>query len=46
MLSDVLPSQYKKVRQGALRNAPLPLIFDKIGEALDPYIAACSSPAG
>jgi D-tagatose-1,6-bisphosphate aldolase subunit GatZ/KbaZ len=42
MLSDVLPSQYSKVREGALRNAPLPLIFDKIGEALDPYIAACS----
>jgi len=45
MLSDFLPFQYSKVRQGALKNAPLPLIFDKIGEALDPYIAACSSPA-
>ncbi|MGB8772948.1 MAG: D-tagatose-bisphosphate aldolase, class II, non-catalytic subunit [Terriglobales bacterium] len=45
MLSDFLPSQYKKVREGALKNAPLPLIFDKIGEALDPYMAACSGPA-
>jgi len=42
MLSDFLPAQYSKVRQGTLKNAPLPLIFDKIGGALDPYIAACS----
>jgi D-tagatose-1,6-bisphosphate aldolase subunit GatZ/KbaZ len=45
MLSDSLPSQYNKVREGTLKNAPLPLIFDKIGEALDPYIAACSGSA-
>ena len=45
LLSDFLPSQYSKVREGTLKNAPLPLIFDKIGEALDPYIAACSGPA-
>jgi D-tagatose-1,6-bisphosphate aldolase subunit GatZ/KbaZ len=45
MLSDFLPFQYSKVRQATLKNAPLPLIFDKIGEALDPYIAACSGPA-
>ncbi len=44
MLSDFLPSQYKKVREGSLRNARPPLIFDKIGEVLDPYIAACSGP--
>ncbi len=45
MLSDFLPSQYKKVREGTLKNAPLPLIFDKIAEALDPYIAACGGAA-
>jgi len=45
IMSDFLPSQYSKVRQGTLKNAPLPLIFDKIGEALDPYIAACSGSA-
>jgi D-tagatose-1,6-bisphosphate aldolase subunit GatZ/KbaZ len=45
MLSDSLPSQYNKVREGTLKNAPLPLIFDKIGEALYPYIAACSGSA-
>jgi D-tagatose-1,6-bisphosphate aldolase subunit GatZ/KbaZ len=44
LLSDFLPSQYSKVRQGTLKNAPLPLIFDKIGDALDPYIAACGGP--
>ena len=43
LLSDYLPLQYGKVRAGALENRPLPLIFDAIGNALDPYIAACQS---
>jgi len=42
MLSDYLPAQYKKVRGGTLRNQPLPLILDAIGNALDPYLAACA----
>ncbi len=46
LLSDFLPSQYNEVRQGMLKSAPLPVIFDKIGEALDPYIAACGGSVG
>ncbi|MGA9901729.1 MAG: D-tagatose-bisphosphate aldolase, class II, non-catalytic subunit [Terriglobales bacterium] len=45
MLSDFLPAQYDKVREGTLKNAPLPIILDKIGGVLEPYIAACSGPA-
>ena len=41
-LSDYLPAQYKKVRAGTLPNKPLPLILDAIGNALDPYLAACA----
>ncbi len=43
MLGGFLPSQDSKVRDGMLRNAPLPLILDKIGDALNPYIAACGA---
>jgi D-tagatose-1,6-bisphosphate aldolase subunit GatZ/KbaZ len=43
LLSDFLPIQYHKVRAGELCNEPLPLIFDAVGVALDPYIAACSA---
>ena len=45
MLSDYMPFQYAKVRLGTLQNRPLPLIFDCIGIALDPYIAACGCNA-
>jgi D-tagatose-1,6-bisphosphate aldolase subunit GatZ/KbaZ len=41
MLSDFLPAQYAKARQRQLENSPLPILFDCIGAALDPYIAAC-----
>ncbi len=41
MLSDFLPAPYAKVRMGALENSPIPLVLDAIGNALDPYIAAC-----
>ncbi|MFP5231452.1 MAG: class II D-tagatose-bisphosphate aldolase non-catalytic subunit [Acidobacteriota bacterium] len=40
LLGDFLPIQYQKVRSGTLSNQSLPLIFDAIGSALDPYIAA------
>jgi D-tagatose-1,6-bisphosphate aldolase subunit GatZ/KbaZ len=41
LLSDYLPIQYTRVRNGELDNSPLSLIFDKIGETLEPYIRAC-----
>jgi D-tagatose-1,6-bisphosphate aldolase subunit GatZ/KbaZ len=41
MLSDYLPAQYSKIRNGALRNQPLALVLDAIGDALQPYIGAC-----
>jgi len=41
LLADYLPIQYTRVRNGELDNSPLPLILDKIGEALEPYIRAC-----
>ena len=43
LLSGYLPDQYRKVRAGTLSNKPLPLILDAIGDALDPYRAACES---
>ncbi|MGB6692425.1 MAG: D-tagatose-bisphosphate aldolase, class II, non-catalytic subunit [Terracidiphilus sp.] len=46
MLSDYLPVQYAKVRRQMLQSRPLPLIFDCIGDALDPYIAACGCASG
>lgn len=42
LVAEFLPGQYEKVRDGALENRPLPLIFDKIGAALAPYSAACT----
>lgn len=43
LLSEFLPNQYQKVRTEKLENKPLALIFDKVGEELEPYQAACSS---
>lgn len=40
LLSDYLPVQYRKVRSGSLQSAPLPLLLDAVGEALDPYVFA------
>ena len=45
LLSDYLPIQYARVRNKDLENAPVPLILDKIGDALEPYIAACGGLA-
>jgi D-tagatose-1,6-bisphosphate aldolase subunit GatZ/KbaZ len=41
LLSDYLPIQYVRVRNHELENSPVPLILDKIGDALEPYIEAC-----
>jgi D-tagatose-1,6-bisphosphate aldolase subunit GatZ/KbaZ len=43
LLSDYLPFQYGRVRAGLVINRALPLIFDAIGCALTPYLAACRS---
>ncbi|ACO33902.1 MULTISPECIES: D-tagatose-bisphosphate aldolase, class II, non-catalytic subunit [Acidobacterium] len=40
LLSDYLPAQYRKVRTGSLQSAPVPILLDAVGEALDPYISA------
>lgn len=42
LLSDYLPVQYERVRAGILRAEPLPLIFDSIRQALQPYSDAVS----
>ena len=41
LLSDFLPLQYMRVRAGLVPNRALSLIFDAIGCALTPYLAAC-----
>lgn len=41
LLAEWLPRQYSKARAGRLECRPLALIFDRIGEALAPYSAAC-----
>ncbi len=41
LLSQFLPVQYWKVRQGLLENRPIPLIYDKIGEIARQYVDAC-----
>ncbi len=43
LLSDYLPLQYSRVRAGLVLNRALSLIFDAIGCALTPYLAACRS---
>ncbi len=43
LLSDFLPGQYEKVRNGSLEPQALPLLLDKIEDALAPYRAACAS---
>lgn len=45
LLSDYLPSQYERVRDGLLANAPVALVLDKIMDALAPYRSACE-PSG
>ncbi len=41
LLSDYLPLQYSRVREGLAPNRALALIFDAIGCALTPYFGAC-----
>lgn len=43
LLSDYLPAQYSRVRNGELASRPLALIKDKIAEAFDPYVEACAA---
>jgi D-tagatose-1,6-bisphosphate aldolase subunit GatZ/KbaZ len=43
MLSDYLPKQYIAVREKRLTVHPIDLIQDKIIEALEPYVEACST---
>jgi len=42
LLADCLPTQYLHVREHRLPNEPAALILDRIGEALEPYVSACS----
>ena len=39
LLSQYLPSQYRKVRQGSLSNTPVELIYDRITETIAAYPA-------
>ena len=41
MLSQYLPVQYQKVRNGELENAPRALVLDKVREVLQVYWKAC-----
>jgi D-tagatose-1,6-bisphosphate aldolase subunit GatZ/KbaZ len=43
LVSDYLPTQYIKIREGSLRNEPLSLILDAIGNSLEPYLSACGA---
>jgi D-tagatose-1,6-bisphosphate aldolase subunit GatZ/KbaZ len=43
LLSDFLPEQYEKFRNGSLKAQALPLLLDKVQDALIPYRAACNS---
>ena len=40
VLSQYLPRQYERVRDGQLRPAPEDLLLDRIGDAVDPYLHA------
>lgn len=40
MLSQYLPSQYYKVRNGSIRNEPLDIVLDRIGDRIDCYLKA------
>ena len=44
LLSQYLPLQYRRVREGTLENAPRALIMDKIGSVLADYAYACGEP--
>ncbi|MCL2333019.1 MAG: class II D-tagatose-bisphosphate aldolase, non-catalytic subunit [Actinomycetia bacterium] len=40
LLGQYLPAQYERVRAATLRNEPHELLYDHIGDAIDPYLAA------
>ncbi|HZY63814.1 MAG TPA: D-tagatose-bisphosphate aldolase, class II, non-catalytic subunit [Edaphobacter sp.] len=42
LLSEFLPAQYEKVRGGAIKPETMPVLLDKIEDALAPYQAACA----
>ena len=41
MLSRYLPAQYLRLRMGEIREDPVALIIDKVGDVLRMYAAAC-----
>lgn len=41
LISQFLPSQYSKIRNGSLLSEPRELVIDKIRDVLRPYSAAC-----
>lgn len=43
LISQYLPAQYEKIRQGTLNNTPYDLILGQINDVLEDYRFACSS---
>jgi D-tagatose-1,6-bisphosphate aldolase subunit GatZ/KbaZ len=41
LLSQYLPHQYRRVRQGRLEGAPDALVFDRVRDTLQDYAIAC-----
>ena len=41
LLSQYLPRQYERVRQGGLDNEPEALVFDRVRDTLQDYVVAC-----
>ena len=40
LLSQFMPIQYKKVREGTLKNSPQDLVFDRVSNTIDDYLFA------
>lgn len=45
LLSQYLPEQYRRIRDGALEPHPEALVIDRIRDALRPYARACVTPS-
>ena len=43
LLSQCLPNQYFRVRDGEIRNEPLDIVLDRIGDRVDCYLAATNN---
>ena len=43
MLSQYLPTQYFRVRNGEIRNEALDIVLDRIGDRVDCYLAATNN---